>query len=196
LLNDKEELYTRLSVDQKNPENECLNKLIYFFYLFGSVKKMSGFNHLPEEIVLHEICPFLDLQSRLSLMESTGAKVHQPICKSRLIKTLGLLKNKVFPKFPIHHSELLPTYEKCICILKDIRRLSTRDRLVEFGKAFLHSLTVNINFVKNDKSEENKVFLPSTESKVRELLIELLRMLDKIKLILYRWNIRNEISEY
>jgi hypothetical protein len=129
-------------------------------------------------------------------MESTGVKVYQPLCKSKLIITLGLLKSKVFPKeVPIHYSQLLPTYEKCICILKDIHKFSTRDKVISFGRACLDSILFNIQITKNN-SESYKEFLPTTESEIKDLHKSLLLMLDKIRLFLYRWNIRNEISEY
>lgn len=148
--------------------------------------------YLPEDIIQHEICTFLDLQSRLSLLEAFNCKVYQPLTKEQRIKTLALLQHIVYPKKPLIHTDVLPTYTRCICILRDIRKYGTRKQLLHYALALLDSVKYNINFVETDPASEH---LPNKEE-TQEFYLKLTLMLDKIKLILHGWNIRDEISEY
>jgi len=148
--------------------------------------------YLPEDIMLHELCPYLDLQSRLSLFEAVKCKVHQPIPKQKLLKTLALLQHRVYPKLPLKHADVLPTYTRCICILLDIRRYGTRKQIVHYALALLESVKFNIDYVRTEPTSE---YLPQGEE-LETFSIQLTLMLDKIKSILHGWNIRDEISEY
>ena len=141
---------------------------------------------------MYEICPYLDLESRLSLFEAFKCKVYQPIPKAKFLKTLSLLQNIVYPKLPLKHEDVFPTYTKCICVLRDIRKYGNRKQVISYALALLDSVQYNIDFAKNDPTSEH---LPQGEEG-REFLLKLTQLLDKIKSILHGWKIRDEISEH
>ena len=148
--------------------------------------------YLPEDIVLHEICPYLDLQSRISLFEAFKCRVGQKISREKLLKTLALLQHRIYPKLPLKHADVLPTYTRCICILRDIRKYGTRKQIVTYALALLESVMYNIDYVRTDPTSE---YLPRGEE-LQTFSIQLTLMLDKIKSILHGWNIRDEINQY
>jgi hypothetical protein len=141
---------------------------------------------------MYEICPYLDLESRLSLFEAFKCKVYQPIPKEKFLKTLSLLQNIVYPKLPLKHEDVLPTYIKCICVLRDVRKYGNRKQVLSYALALLESVNYNINFITNDPTSEH---LPQGEEG-QEFLLKLMQLLDKIKSILHGWKIRDEISEH
>jgi len=154
--------------------------------------------NLHEDIVLYELCPFLDLRSRLALFEATKFKVHQPLASERLINGAWLYaKHHIFPKLKdINHINVLNTYDKCIFILRDIHKYGTREQTVKFGTSFLSSIVFNISVVQNTQEDHNEVFLPKTKKELDDVRMKFLHLVDKIKLLLYSWKIRNEIDQY
>jgi hypothetical protein len=132
------------------------------------------------------------------LFEASKFKVHQPLSPEKVINGVwNYAKHNIFPKLnDVNHISVLKTYAKCIFILKDIHRYGTREHTVKFGISLLDSILFNIAVVQNIREDHTDPSLPKTKKELDDVRIKLMHLVDKIKLLLYSWKIRNEIDQY
>ena len=136
---------------------------------------------LPDDVISYHINPYLELSDSLALREALRFKIYikRKLNPAQQIRALTLYAqcSSIFPK-TMNAEGILDSYAKCLCILKDLVRLASREQALRYFAAFQESIQVNKNLIQTQIQELNAPY-PCFISTLPQTKVELELLLDR-----------------